>query len=171
MPDDTDIDTVRTLPHLRRHAMGIFFLAMQQGYAAKPERGTSPEIPGSKTIEYHHENWRVLDTYIVTPKSPYSGGTTIVYWNEIPMWMMQYLGWYADEAIPCLKAALRANYEQDIFNGGRGPDFFEHEGFHYINVVMSNNFHGRTNGQEAVFDSNQKLRGVHIYQAWWMIPD
>jgi len=36
---------------------------------------------------------------------------------------------------------------------------------------MSNKFHGRNNGQEAIFDSNRKLRGVHLYQAWWMMPD
>lgn len=169
MPDESDIDYVR-MPHMRRHAQEIFFTAMRQGYASSSEKGTIPEIPGSKTIEYRHDKWRVLDTYLVAPQSPYSGGTTIIYWGEIPIWMMQYVGYYDEEAIPCLKAALRATYDESIFNGGRGPDVFEHEGFLYLNAAMSSNFHGRTNGQEAIYDAEKKLRGVHIYQAWWMVP-
>lgn len=169
MPKEDDVDYVR-MPHMRRHAMEIFFTAMQEGYVSNSEKGTVPEIPGSKTIEYRHNEWRVLDMYLVTPKSPYSGGTTIIYYGEIPMWMMQYVGYYDEEALPCLKAALKTTYDEKVFNGGRGPDFFEHGGFHYINAPTSNDFHGRTNGQEAIFDAEKKLRGVHIYQAWWMIP-
>lgn len=170
MLDESDIDYVR-MPHMRRHALEMFFIAMQEGYVSNAKKGTISEIPGSKTIEYSRDKWRVLDTYLVTPKSPYSGGTTIIYWGEIPMWMMQYVGYYDEAAIPCLKAALKATYDVYEFNGGRGPDFFEYEGFHYINAPVSNNFYGRTNGQEAIFDTQKKLRGVHMYQAWWMIPN
>ena len=173
MPDsrtklDLDLEFVIE-PHFQQSALTTFFQAMQEGYALTREKGTIPELPGSKTIEFLHGDWRVLDTYIVSPQSPYSGGTTMMWYGEIPIWMMQYVGYYDDDAIPCLRAALRTNYEQSIFNGGRGPDFFEHEGFHYINAAMSNNFFGRTNGQEAIFDSEKKIRGIHLYQAWWMV--
>jgi hypothetical protein len=141
----------------------------QNKYIAKPEKGTISEIPGSKTIEYLEDGWRVLDTYVVSPVSPFSGGTTIIYYRDLPVWMMQYNGYYHDDAIPCLKAALAANYEQKVYNGGRGPESFEHEGFHYFNAPMSNEFFGRTSGQETIFNSQRKLRGVHLYQAWWMI--
>ena len=171
MPNQIHIDYVRE-PHMRRHAEAIFFLAMKQRYATKQEKGNIPQIPGSKTIEFTADNgWRVLDTWVVTPHSPYSGGTTIIYNGEIPMWMMQYVGWYDDCAISCLKAALKENYDKGCFLGGRGPEFFKYGDFHYTNTVVLNTFHGHAVGEEKIFGANNRRLGFHRYQAQWLIPD
>ena len=37
---------------------------------------------------------------------------------------MFYGGFYPKEAVPCLKAALMANYTKGIFNAGRGKDMY-----------------------------------------------
>jgi hypothetical protein len=145
-----------------------FMAAMNAGYAKTPAKGTIVEMPGSKTIEYRCDKWRVLDTYFITPQSEYSGGGTVIWYGPVPVWMMQYLGYYEKEAIPCLKVALAHQYNQEKFNGGRGPDFFHFENYTYINRVEKNEFrHAR--GEEMVFDAGGKKLGWHRYQALYMV--
>ena len=165
----------KTIAHLfrmdmsyRRHAQGHFFEAMKQGYAAAPLKGAMEGMPHSKTIEYTFEDWRVLDVYQTSPISDRSGGTTTLFFENVPIWMMQYLGKYDKKTIPCLKAALLQNYEKEVYEGGRGPEVYHHEdGLVYYNQVDQNDFFGRTWGTESIF-SPTGILGSHRYQASWL---
>jgi len=154
---------------MERHAFGHFHKAMRAGYSTSPQKGTLVELPGSKTIEYRHNGWRVLDMYFVGPDGEYSGGTTTMWYGPIPIWMMQYLGRYEKEAIPCLKAALSSTYMPGQFNGGRGPDCFPYEGYVYINAVEKEGFVNAA-GIERIFDlmSGREV-GSHRYQSQWLV--
>lgn len=154
---------------MARHALGHFLEAMKTGYANTPAKGTIAEMPGSKTIEYRHGKWRVFDAYLVTPQSAYSGGSTIIWYGPVPIWMMQYLGHYDKEAIPCLKAALKENYQAGKFRGGRGPEWFVNDGYTYINVVEHNNFSNHSWGKEAIYGPDGKMAGYHRYQSIYMV--
>jgi hypothetical protein len=155
--------------HFRRQAKDFFFHSMRCGYTTSPRKGMLSEMPGSKTIEVVHENFRTLDTYLVTPQDPFSGGTTCQWYGAIPVWMMQYMGYYDEDAIPCLKAALSFNYENDTFYGGRGPEFFVHEGYTYINRVTENDFFGRASCEEQIFNPEGRSSGWHCCQSIWMV--
>lgn len=114
----------------------VFFEAMNAGYAADaPKKQSILWLPCNKTIEYKRDPWRVVDTYHVTKLGPRSGGTTVISYEETPVWMMQYLGQYDESAIPCLKAALRAAYAEKKFFGGRGPERFVCDRLIYLNEV------------------------------------
>ncbi len=152
-----------------RCAYFTFFAAMRAGYVGKPKKSSIRELPGSKSIEYTDGSWRVLDTYFITPYSDYSGGMTCIWHDDVPVWMMQYAGSYQKKAIPCLKAALRTNYEALEFCGGRGPQFFRHKDFAYVNQVSENIFGKQVAGTESIYDATGKQLGYHRYQALWMV--
>lgn len=87
--------------------------------------------------------------------------------------MMQYFGQYPEEAIPCLKAALRAAYAEKKFFGGRGPENFELGAGEYVywnkkEVLQSHNF-ASFNGAECVFNKKGELIGRHFYQGGLML--
>lgn len=169
-------------PAFRSEMETAFFEAMNAGYATDaPKKKSILWLPGSKTIEYIRDSWRVVDSYHVTALGPRSGGTTIISYEETPVWMMQYLGQYDEAAIPCLKAALRAAYAEKEFFGGRGPDEFVHGEFVYHNEVdrayradfqTSNFFKGYEKITKVGRDADgttQKAVGWHSYQGMMMI--
>ena len=156
-------------PYIRRHAQVFFFDAMKEGYAADSEPGTLLQVPGSKTQEYSEGPWRLLDTYLVTPLGDQSGGTTFIWYDDIPIWMMQYIGSYSKEALFCLKIALMENYGKNIFLGGRGPETLLYEGYLYLNQVQQNEFYGHTYGREMIISPQGSICGMHRYQAQWLV--
>jgi len=148
-----------------------FFDAMNAGYAAKkkPKKSTIIELPGSKLIPpYVRGPWKVTDVYFVTPLGSQSGGTTVISYEGVPVWMMQYFGEYQKVAIPCLKAALRHAYARREFNGGRGTDFFDYgEDIYYRNFVQGtfDNF----SGHECITDNDGNEIGQHRYHGGIMV--
>ncbi len=151
----------------------VFFEAMSAGYAAGQKKKSILWLPVNKTIEHKRDPWRVVDTYFVTKLGPRSGGTTVISYEETPVWMMQYLGQYEEEAIPCLKAALRAAYAEKEFFGGRGPGKFVCDGFVYYNEVdrsYRSNFQKSNyfKGYEEVRNAENKSLGWHSYQGMMM---
>lgn len=170
-------------PLFRSEMVNVFFAAMNAGYAAptKPKKSRIAELPGSKTTTYVEGPWGVIDTYLVTPLGSRSGGMTVISCKDIPVWMMQYLGQYDEEAIPCLKAALRAAYVENQFFGGRGPDEFVHGEFIYRNEIdrsyrsdfqNSNFFKGYEKIQKRARDAQGAMGAVmgwHSYQGMMMI--
>lgn len=140
----------------------MFFEAMLVGYAGTPKKTQIVELPGSKHIVFEKGHWLVTDTYLVTPVSDRSFGTTVIYHDRIPVWMMQYLGWYDEGATPCLKAALYAAYGTWEFVGGRGFKRFEHGNYRYTNRAKGTmrDF----SGDEEIRDANDKLCGYHSYR-------
>lgn len=157
-----------------------FFEAMNAGYAGNSQKRSIRWLPGSKIIEHNRAPWRIMDTYLVTKLGPRGGGTTIIAYEETPVWMMHYLGQYEKEAIPCLKAALCAAYAEKKFFGGRGPEEFVHDGLVYRNDVdrayrcdfqHSNFFKGYETIRRQVREPDGapgKALGWHSYQGMMM---
>ncbi len=156
-----------------------FFEAMHIGYASedKQKKTSIPELPGSKLVlPYVAGPWRVADTYLVTPAGPRSGGMTVIWYEGVPVWMMQYLGQYDERAVPCLKAALRAAYSRKEFFGGRGPDEFTFGVYRYQNDIdkrwrtdfQGSNFFQGYEWVEMPGRSGQKL-GWHSYQGMMLV--
>ncbi|MDP1707049.1 MAG: DUF5680 domain-containing protein [bacterium] len=150
---------------------GIFFEAMNAGYAAedKSKKGSIAELPGSKTITYAKDPWVVLDVYQVTPISSFSGGTTHILYECVPVWMMQYFGMYHEDAIPFLKAALRHNYESSEFLGGRGPGIFIRDGWGYSNHSFIGSSFAKFSGYEYIWSPDNEPKGWHNYHGGLMI--
>ena len=154
----------------------VFFEGMNTGYANNAKKGVITELPGFKLIPpYIRGPWKVTDGYHVTLLSSVSGGTTIISYEightstklEVPVWMMQYFGQYDKAAIPCLKIALRTAYEERRFYAGRGPHFFQYEGFTYHNWIEEgeHRFDGIFFGaREEIRDQDGIIRGIHQIQ-------
>lgn len=145
-------------------AQKVFFLAMLAGYlgsGATKEKSADGEV----TITWIQGDFRVLDRYYVTPFSTRSGGTTTIFYKEIPVWWMAYGGSYKEEAIPFLKEALALSYEDARFVGGRGPKSHRADGLDYRNVVQGNfaEFRGR---EEITAYNPRRSLGFHDY--WGM---
>ncbi|MEI6238099.1 MAG: hypothetical protein WCP15_01020 [bacterium] len=112
-----------------------FFAAMLHGYASSD--GVVKEVAGlfhrfSKITvfngdEHGFEGFKVVDLWEVTPFGNFSFGTIRVIYMGIPVWIMQYQGYYEKDVIPFLKLALATSYSRHEFTGGRGPTMFEVE--------------------------------------------
>ena len=77
----------------------VFFDAMRNGYAKEGiKKGKIAELPGSKTIPFAAGNFMLLDCYLVTPLHPHSFGQTIIWCDNVPVWVMSYQGWYLESA-------------------------------------------------------------------------
>lgn len=148
----------------------VFFEAMNKGYATDASKKKSILwLPGSKVVKHERDSWKVVDLYHVTQLGPRSGGTTTVSYEGQPVWMMQYSGWYEKDAIPCLKAALRAAYKKKQFLGGRGPKMFRlRQEFFYQNFLEFGEFDGSFKGEEQVYATAGDIRGRSTYQGGMM---
>lgn len=161
------LETIKTGSHIKRHAEAFFYEAMIKGYVTN-DSILEGQYSGSRKIDIEKGSWRLVDEYIVTKAGPGSGGTTIIWYGHIPVWMMQYLGWYKENAIPCLKAAIASNYQKLKFEGGRGPQFFVHHGVHYVNHLVQNDFFDHAYGREDVYIPNGEHLGFHRYHSQWL---
>lgn len=140
-----------------------FFAAMMKGYAGDGTDAVKTiTSDGGTIIEFVSAEYKVVDRYYTTPNSPYSVGTTMIYFENIPIWWMSYGGFYQDRAIPFLKAALGKTYEARTFLGGRGPRTYVGEGLCYENIFTGDvhNFKGR---EEIRNQNPYELLGFHEY--------
>lgn len=154
-------------PYFWTQTEAVFFEAMNAGYAAeeKPKKTTIAELAGSKFVEpYVRQPWIVKDVYLATPLSDFSGGMTVIEYEGVPIWMMQYFGHYYEEAISCLKAALRQTYSERHFVGGRGPAHFVHESYIYENPEILSQDFKLFRGDEFIHNKSGKVFGRHVYQ-------
>ena len=146
----------------------VFFDAMINGWAAGAPKTPVPGFPGAKGIEYRRNGFRVLDYYLITgEESPNSAGSTIIWHEDRPIWMMQYGGQYftaLDEGVTALlKRALMDAYRRRHFSGGRGISGYHEGALRYINNVHLNNFRNFC-GIEEIFDTKNNLcLGYHRY--------
>lgn len=155
-------------PSLLDEAQEFFFRGMIGGWAAGGKKIAIPELPGYKGILFEEEHFRLLDRWCVTPFSNKSDGGTTIWWREfldspwIPVWVMHYAGWYEEEAIPLVQAALTETYAKGEFRGCRGPGHLRRG-----DLLYTNTFSGRFDkfaGWEGVirYSTNASL-GVHEY--------
>jgi len=151
----------------------FFFKAMKEGWAANGKKFTIPALPNYKGIEFRSEkeDLRLLDFYCVTPNSSKSAGTTTIWHKDIPVWLINYGGFYKECAIPFLKNALQKTIEKREFLGGRGPLVFvdEYAGLVYFNNPVQNDF-SKFYGHEQIFDIlTENLLGYHDYWGFSML--
>ena len=162
-----ELKKLAKMPAFLAEMEDVFFEAMMAGYASakKIKKVSIAELPGSKLITpFERGPWKVADPYLVTPLSSYSGGMTVISYEGVPVWMMQYFGQYFEEAIPCLKAALRACYGKSEFQGGRGPERFMRNGYVYENPdeFFPKDFK-LFRGDDLVRGGNGDILGRHVY--------
>ena len=152
----------------------FFFQAMMQGYADNETKRKTVDMLHHKEVDIIQGDWRCLDRYCVTPLSDKSAGSTTIWYQGIPVWVMNYGGDYKEEAIDFLKLALRSNYEEMIFLGCRGPAIFTHldNPLIYTNS-MSKDSHGFGDfkGCETIKNkSTYTMLGYHEYWGMSLLP-
>ncbi|MEK7512677.1 MAG: DUF5680 domain-containing protein [Patescibacteria group bacterium] len=142
---------------------------MLEGWAnPNVKKESIPRLPGSKAIFFKQDGFTVLDCYF--KNGIQSMGDTIIWHKKEPVWKMSYGGSYSPEVIPFLKEALLKAYRERSFVGGRGPSFFEGEGYVYVNQMLRNDFTSFL-GEERVYSRQEagKVVGHHAY--WGRILD
>lgn len=106
----------------------FFFEAAYATYAGGGAmKGSIPDLTGSKVYRYERDDLSYIDTYFVNGQS--SGGQTLIYLNNKPVWIMQYHGWCRDdntEVLTFLKQVLAETYGDKEFCGGRGKYSIDH---------------------------------------------
>jgi len=104
-----------------REVKDFFFRAMLRGWITNEAiMLPDPNNPGFKTIIIKEDDLQLVDSYCTVKGSNISAGHTIIRHRDVPVWIMQYGGWYAKRAIPLVKEALTYAYESQDFWGGRG---------------------------------------------------
>lgn len=145
----------------------FFFRAMVSGWASGGEKIKIAAMPLYKAMPFREGDFYLLDCYCVNKKSLKSAGTTTIWYRDVPVWMMNYGGFYEESAIAFLKRALLRAYNKQEFVGGRGPAFYsENTGLNYANRPLLGDF-AKFEGREAVFNaSGRESLGFHEY--WGM---
>jgi hypothetical protein len=150
MADETDI---------LLHAREVFFQAMIHGYAGN----VKPVIVGQhKEIHYTNGEYTVIDQWRSKPDGS-SYGITVIFYQELAVWIMSYKGMYPDEAIPFLKMVLSQAYCSGMFVGGRGLHLVTSPG---ITLQYKNGWKGDFNefsGREQITDTVHGELGHHTY--------
>ncbi len=136
----------------------FFFKAMLEGWAVDREKTEIAGMPGYKAISFRDGDLYLLDCYCVAPDSPKSAGTTTIWFKNIPVWYMQYGGYYEKSEIPFLKTVLRIAYLSGWFVGGRGPCECEEGSLLYLNRPCGN--FSAFSGREDIFTGKKR------YFAW-----
>lgn len=150
-------------------AQAAFLRMMCTGWASgeKPKEDSD----GFKVIEVVDGDFRLRDRWTRRlPGSNASAGSTSQWYRDVHIWMMFYGGWYDDEGSVLVKRALKQNYENGVFVGGRGPVRFINDSFVYENVVQEGlEDFTRFSGRDRVTDvATRTLHGYHEYSGLWL---
>jgi hypothetical protein len=148
----------------------FFFEAANATYVGGGVKKTSiVDLPGAKVIKYQSGEFHYVDLWYVGQESEHSFGQTTIWHNEIPIWGMQFGGYYPEDVIEFLKDALRAAYSVKAFHGGRGlPTFTDNQKFTYTNHTEINEFTSFA-GQECIYRYLQsELVGRHWYRGYYL---
>ncbi len=142
----------------------VFFKGMAEGWAQNMEKVAVPGLPGYKKITHVFGDYEVTDCYCVNQSSKKSTGFTTIAFQNDPVWVMHYGGWYPKHVIPFLKTCLQKAYvDEKCFHGGRGPELVLGEQFKYVNWIGRNHFHD-FEGEEKVIDLDDNELGSHWYR-------
>lgn len=150
-------------------AEAFFFEAMLNGYASgsKPEKNNP--FPSWKTLGYRKGLLWLTDMWHTALNSRHSSGVTTIYWSSNPVWVMHYGGWYSDEVIPTLKAALRQSYKSKDFIGGRGPLMFALDNYIYRNMPSRSDFQSFEGYERISSVEIDAAVGFHWYRGEWLV--
>ncbi len=143
----------------------VFCLAMRAGLSQNPPKGTIAELPGSKTITFEHDEYRLVDCWFTVPESPVSWGFILIWRRGILVWTMNYHGQYPQRVISFLKSTLRFDHKAGIWSAGRGTEIHEGDDTKDTIDVGAESFDDlgeREFVQEALSDTTC---GFHIFDA------
>jgi len=156
-----------------------FFLeAAGKCYAGDLPKTTIAELPKSKVYRYEKRNLLYLDVYYTNGES--SGGQTTIFWDSVPVWLMQYHGWCKDDdkrTLSFLKEALKSTYERGIWNFGRGPDAYTSQEFPHLRYVIDEHDSGgfeTFSGMESVRDYTRRPSDLifwHRFHGMLLAPE
>lgn len=146
----------------------FFFEAMITGYVGG-NPGIPSQDPGYAEVLYEHGDYKLVDKWMSAP-SPRgtSHGDTRIWYRNIPVWYMQYAGFYPKVAIPVVRKAVSLAYKQVKFLGGRGVRYMEKETEKGV-LIYSNmpdkdhDTFASFSGEEVVYNERQLLVGFHHY--------
>ncbi len=143
---------------LLAEAQAFFCRGMATGYAAG---ATATPVFGDtdwKRFGCREGDLLLEDRYYVNSSNAKSVGETRIYHASRLIWFMSYGGFYKKEAIPCLKAALMANYTKGEFYAGRGQNEYTQDGYLYMIVTDNSGRIGfdRFFAREAIFRAGTK---------------
>lgn len=131
-------------------------------YAANGTAAYERQPNGFLVFSKKRGRFEFRDTYFTGVEGT-SFGTTLLLYEGMPSWVLQYAGRYDEKAIPCLKAALRAAVSADEFVGGRGPRLYTHpDGYKYVNALSDATFLKSGTGREYVLSPDNTEAGYHI---------
>ena len=130
------------------------------GYAGGEEKKWIKESDGSTTIPFEKGDFRSHDNFF--GGEPY-GGRIIVYYKNVPAWIMVYYGWIVPDAETNLVySVLRDALKQMPVNAPfRGPKEYKTGEYEYVNTWSGDV--KQYSGEEKIFQG-KKL----IYKANYM---
>lgn len=146
----------------------FFFRAMREGYAKNDSTKIVTDSTGWKKFVFQDGSWNLIDSWIVG--GGYSSGTTLIFFNKVPVWQMHYGGKYSEECISCLKKALLKAYQDNLFCGCRGPLNFEDQGWSYQNLVNRGSVFQFFSGRESItWGDSGEAYGWHQYSGFSLL--
>ena len=93
-----------------KSAKEVFFRALLEGYAGNVEKkNVKVSVFDFKTtVTYTEGPFIVIDEWTTSDHSDVSFGSTMILFEEIPIWFMTYSGLYPKNVTPSLKEILSA---------------------------------------------------------------
>ncbi|MFC1656739.1 hypothetical protein ACFL14_02160 [Patescibacteria group bacterium] len=154
--------------------MEVFFEGNLLGWpTGKTPEQTSPALPGWKIIPVPVGNFIFYDRYTVGANRK-SFGFMEIRDRKDPInllyWRMEFGGWYSEDAIKVVKAALLEAYATKRFFGGRGIPFYIPAGdIMYENRIDNGGDFSKFSGREEVVDRQAlESKGFHCYRGGLM---
>ncbi|MBU1092488.1 hypothetical protein KJ836_02375 [Patescibacteria group bacterium] len=146
----------------------FFFAGMIKGYASGAEAEPIPKLPGFKGYRHSDEDGLTLLDYYAPSSTGFSAGSTIIWLDGIPIWLMTYEGWYENCVTSLLKEALMEAYTKGVFLGGRGINRVAvDDGAEYINIDPGSNFCFFSGIEQIVHGGN--VLGTHSFRGGCLV--
>lgn len=151
-----------------KEAERFFFTAMLQGYVSGTKPVPVPKMPGFKEIIVMNDVYMLVDRWCVNNRTGKSFGTTTIWFDKQPIWVMTCGGYYPKEVIPFLKLALANTYGESEFCGGRGSALFVSQSNRliYLNSFQQSGFSSFEGEEEICHLRSRERIGSHKY--WGM---
>ncbi|OHA02040.1 MAG: hypothetical protein A3C12_02165 [Candidatus Sungbacteria bacterium RIFCSPHIGHO2_02_FULL_49_20] len=111
----------RTMKYNVPRLQQFFFEGSLRGYAGGGEKIIVSGVKKTRRFVHQRGELYYRDEYVVNGE--YSGGSTIIYVDSFPVWLMQYYGWCKNDdsaVLAFLKEILADTYRSGEFAGGRG---------------------------------------------------
>lgn len=147
----------------------FFFEGMVNGFASGVKPQQNKPFPGSYTHQYARGQLSLIDTWLVNPHTFSTAGMTTILWNALPIWFMQYHGWYHTDAISTLQDALKSAYVEKRFRGGRGSAIFDTPFYRYTNDFRDDDFRSFSGEERIVTRYTNQEAGTHKYTGGWLL--